>query len=74
MTALKVPLGHGRQASGCRGCGEVFTSLTAFDRHQRHGHCTPPPSVGLVQHVNGRWSLPGRGPAPLEIYAFGADR
>lgn len=66
--------GGGHQVSHCAACHETFTSLTAFDRHQRHGHCTPPASTGLVQHANGRWSLPGRGPAPLEIYAFGADR
>lgn len=57
---LKVPLGTGRQTSGCRGCGEVFTSLTAFDRHHRGGKCLPPASVGLLERPDGKWGWPGR--------------
>ena len=57
---LKVPLGNGRKACGCRGCGEVFTSLTGFDRHQRGFRCLPPAGVGLVQRADGKWSFPGR--------------
>lgn len=60
MVPLKVPLGGGHQTSGCRKCGEVFTSLTGFDKHQRDGQCLPPGQAGLVQHANRRWSLPGR--------------
>jgi hypothetical protein len=58
MVELKVPLGTGRNTSGCRGCGEVFTSITSFDRHQRKGKCLPPAEVGLVQNDKGRWHFP----------------
>lgn len=59
---LKVPLGNG---FGCRGCGEVFTSLTAFDAHQswKGGfHCKPPGESAygkqrLLQGRDGRWYL-----------------
>jgi hypothetical protein len=63
---LKVALGTGYGASGCRGCGEVFTSLTGFERHQRDGHCLPPSEVGLVQRDDGKWSFPPRLPAESE--------
>ncbi len=62
MVELKVPLGNGRRTSGCRGCGEVFTSITGFDRHQRRGKCLPPAECGLVQGENGRWHFPGHEP------------
>lgn len=61
---LKAPLGSGTRACGCAGCGEVFTSLTGFDRHQRRFRCLPPAEAGLVQHANGRWSLPPRDARP----------
>lgn len=65
MAELKVPLGGGKVTSGCRCCGEVFTSLGGFDKHwqgwkQREGKCQPPANVGLVQSANGRWHFPGR--------------
>jgi len=64
MTALKVPLGGGW---GCRGCGEVFTSLAGFESHwkgyaKREGKCCPPAEAGLVQRADGKWSsLPPTG-------------
>ncbi len=77
MVPLKVPLGSGHKTSGCRRCGEVFTSLGGFDRHrsQRRGVCVPPASVGLVQHANGRWSFPDRvrEAEPLPVYEFTSD-
>ena len=64
LMELKVPLGKGRQVCGCARCGEVFTCLTAFDRHQRLRNgaiaCLPPAAAGMTQRKNGRWSLPGR--------------
>jgi hypothetical protein len=57
---LKVPLGSGLGTCGCRRCGEVFTSLTGFERHQRKGKCLDPAEIGLVQRPNGRWSFPPR--------------
>lgn len=62
---LKASLGTGRKTCGCSGCGEVFTSLSGFDRHQRAFKCLPPAQVGLIQKPNGRWSLPPRN-APEE--------
>jgi len=60
MMPLKASLGTGLQTSGCRGCGEVFTGLSAFDRHRSRGTCLPPVSVSLVQRPDGIWRLPGR--------------
>jgi hypothetical protein len=62
MVQLKVPLGTGLQTSGCRGCGEVFTGLSAFDRHRNRGKCLAPGSVSLVQRPDGIWRLPGEYP------------
>lgn len=61
---LKASLGTGLKTSGCGGCGEVFTSLYGFDRHQRRIGgvltCLPPGECGLERKANGRWGLPGR--------------
>jgi len=61
---LKASLGTGLSTSGCSGCGEVFTSLTGFDRHQRRANgtltCLPPAECGLELKPNGRWGFPGR--------------
>ena len=49
----------------CGACGEVFTSLTAFDQHQVTDYsrgpavrCRPPAEAGLVRGENGRWHVP----------------
>ncbi len=63
---LRVPLGSGLKTCGCRGCGEVFTSLTGFESHQRRGRCLPPGEVNLVQRSDGKWCMPGRAPAIAE--------
>lgn len=60
MMELKVALGTGKNTSGCRTCGEVFTSLGGFDSHwrgwaKRDGKCRPPAEVGLVQRADGKW-------------------
>jgi hypothetical protein len=60
---LKAPLGAGTAAAGCRGCGEVFTTDSNFDRHQRQRDdrltCMEPRSAGLERKASGRWGLPG---------------
>ena len=60
---LEVPLGGGLNASGCRGCGRVFTGITAFDRHQRWTDgrltCLDPATTGLERKRNGHWGWPG---------------
>jgi len=63
---LKVSLGTGKNASGCRCCSEVFTSGSGFDKHwigwaKRGGKCRPPAEVGLVQRGDGKWHFPGSG-------------
>jgi hypothetical protein len=58
---LKTTLGIGHQTSGCRGCGEVFTSLTGFDRHRRGFRCLHPAETGLRQRPDGKWSMPAQG-------------
>ena len=73
MSYVELPPGTG--AAGCTGCLEVFTSVSAFDKHQRlipeeQGggvECRDPASVGLevkVRMVKGEeWGLWGR-PGP----------
>lgn len=57
----------------CAQCGEKFTSLTAFDRHQDVDYkrkpivvCRPPADAGLVRGDDGRWRAP--------LSAAGAER
>lgn len=62
---LKVSLGTGKNTSGCRSCGEVFTSGSGFDKHwigwvKRGGKCQHPSKVGLVQRDDGKWHFPAR--------------
>ena len=56
---LEVSLGSGHGAAGCRGCGKVFTSNGAFERHQRmrdgESVCLDPAEVGLERKPTGRW-------------------
>ena len=63
---LKMPLPGGTRVSGCRGCGEVFSSLTAFDQHRRGFQCRLPSECGLVYRLflpdQGLWALPGGDP------------
>jgi len=51
--------------SQCASCGETFTSLTGFDRHQDWDYkrrpmliCREPSSIGMIQRNNGMWSIP----------------
>ena len=39
---------HGERISCCSGCGRLFTSGSAFDKHQRNLTCVDPATVGLV--------------------------
>lgn len=59
MKQLEVSLGTGFAAAGCRACGKVFTSVTAFDKHQRLVRgavvCLNPATVGLERKPSGRW-------------------
>jgi hypothetical protein len=61
---LNAPLGTGHRACGCRGCGNVFTSLSGFDQHQRWQDgtltCLNPAFAGLERKKSGRWGYPGR--------------
>lgn len=63
MKTLEVELGSGHAAAGCRGCGKVFTCVTAFDAHQRMTRggvvCLLPSVVGLVRKPSGKWGWKG---------------
>lgn len=61
----------------CQGCGELFSSVSSFDRHQIEGYgkdgyqvrCAPPAQRGLVADPgrHGAWSTgttKGRPPPP----------
>jgi hypothetical protein len=58
----------GNERSHCGGCHELYSSLTAFDRHRRGGVCLPPASVGLVAREKPYGVLWGN-PAPEGGYA-----
>jgi hypothetical protein len=52
-------------AGACAGCGESFSGLTAFDKHQTTDYgspkpvtCHDPASAGLVRDSRGRWGFP----------------
>lgn len=59
MKTLEVELGTDKRAAGCRGCGRVFTSVTAFDMHQRFTRqglvCLDPATLKLERKPNGQW-------------------
>jgi hypothetical protein len=49
----------------CRGCGEIFSSNSAFDSHRSGFACKPPEKCGLVLAERGDWTiwaLPGAPP------------
>jgi hypothetical protein len=56
---LEVPLGQSLTAAGCRGCGRVFTTVGAFDKHQRLADggvtCLDPAAIGLERKPSGIW-------------------
>ena len=59
---MRTSLGTGVASCGCTACGEVFTSRTGFDRHQRHRDgttaCLDPAAAGLERKASGRWGYP----------------
>ena len=54
-------LGNSRRRAHCRGCGETFSGVSAFDRHQS-GYdpvvCRDPGTVGLERQPSGVWGWP----------------
>lgn len=65
MSAVEIP--PGRSAAGCAGCLEVFSSVSAFSKHQTLGDtgsiCHNPAERGLVlrevERAGEIWSLWG---------------
>lgn len=55
---------HGARICCCSGCGVLFTSGSAFDKHYRDLACLPPEDAGLVRKAVGSdpgavaWGLP----------------
>jgi hypothetical protein len=56
---------QGLSAAECAACGERFTGVTSFDRHQDRDYsrqpaiiCRPPVDCGLVRNERGRWGSP----------------
>lgn len=56
---------HTARIGCCGGCGELFSSDSAFDRHRRKNQCAKPWDVGLVavpsKTAPGEWvwTMPG---------------
>lgn len=45
----------------CTECGEYFTSVSGFDKHQQvNAPCRPPNEVGLVRNDFNYWQHPGQ--------------
>jgi len=55
--ATKLPRGAMR-ACQCAVCGNVFTSITGFEKHRKNGRCLEPLSVGLSLNDRGLWATP----------------
>ena len=63
------PCGHATRHTSrigcCSGCGLLFSSDTAHDRHRRDHRCLPPESVGMVAKPSRTgpgdviWGMPG---------------
>jgi hypothetical protein len=54
----------------CHPCGQSFTGLTAFDKHQQVDYtrrpavtCLDPATLGMVRNDHGRWGYPATGDA-----------
>lgn len=67
MSDPMLPAGTGR--CKCMACGRYFTSVSAFDLHQRQGKdgrnvCIDPEITKLVFSERGYWRHPGEKPAP----------
>lgn len=56
-TGTTVSLGHSRCL--CRGCDEVFSSVSSFDQHQVGGECHPPQTRKLAHGDDGVWHSMG---------------
>jgi hypothetical protein len=58
---------HGERIGCCSGCGRLFSSNSAHDRHRRDLTCQNPESVGLVaKEPKGHpgvvmWAMPATG-------------
>lgn len=48
----------------CATCGEMFGSVTGFDRHRRSGKCLPPAEAGM--ELKGRFWRLGQDTEALE--------
>jgi hypothetical protein len=79
-----LPCGHRTRHTSrvgcCSGCGLLFSSDSAFEKHRRHGVCLPPADVGLVPRASRTapgevvYSLPGGhwGKGPQDAIPAGA--
>ena len=63
----KTTVRHGERIGCCSGCGLLFSSTAAHDRHRKGQRCNEPESVGLVAktpkgHPNVvMWGMPSNG-------------
>ena len=60
----QAPLPTGTSAGRCAACGDIFTSTSAFDKHQTIGGdgaaiCHDPAARGLVAAMRREWKLWG---------------
>jgi hypothetical protein len=56
---LMTKNGEATDRCQCPTCDAVFSTVGNFDRHRTGGECSPPASVGLIQHEGGWWHMPG---------------
>lgn len=75
MPALTI----GTRRCQCAACGEYFSSVHTFDRHQKLTGdryrptlvCLPPASVGLVMSEDGWWT---GAPMPNGVFTLGQNQ
>lgn|SRR5882757_1379094 len=49
----------GTARSHCSGCHQLFSGITAFDEHRRHGQCLDPSGLTPPQElIDGVWRYP----------------
>ena len=68
-------------ACTCSPCGQSFTGLTAFDKHQDVDYdrrpavqCLDPATVGLVRQSSGRWGFPATDDSRARLDKMRAER
>jgi hypothetical protein len=66
---------NGYSTCHCSACHLTFSTIHAFDRHRRGGHCLDPATAGLVRSSRGYecWGQRGDQPHPHSLMVLAQD-